>query len=343
MLTVLGLLTAPFAIAVFIWIVFVAAPWAWRMLHGAMKHFAALFVGGLMRRLEPISAARSFTFSGLYSLGLLGLAISIRVHLDVMVISLLLTGYIVAVAALSASLIAKLLDSGRIWGNAATKICLFVVPIVVTYLAKGYGAWWVGEILGADARNAPMAHAAATGFLMVACVAMALTLVALAVEVILICALGALNAGEKTSVIGAWKILRIPRKHRDWRGRIYLQKEAKKWGVWLLLLCTFTSCLAAFNASTWIFTRFGKIVLSAAVFEFDAAPAGRCVLMANEKTLSEFSVLKTLFVSGQQEKAILLERGGNLLEPVALKKLKDEVPDTRTLKMGRVAACYKVD
>ena len=65
--------------------------------------------------------------------------------------------------------------------------------------------------------------------------------------------------------------------------------------------------------------------------------------MANEKTLSEFSVLKTLFVSGQQEKAILLERGGNLLEPVALKKLKDEVPDTRTLKMGRVAACYKVD
>ncbi|MGE8691075.1 MAG: hypothetical protein ACN6PJ_28285 [Achromobacter sp.] len=344
MLTILGLLTAPLAIAVFIWGSIVVVPWVCRLAVNVTRRFSLFFARVLMRKLEPISAARSYTFSGLYAFGFLFLLRLLYTYSALLFTSLVLIGYVIVVLGLSASLIVRLLDSKKIWADVLMKILLFVVPIVATFLAKGYGALWVGEIIRADARNASMAHAAATGFFAVFFVAVLLAFAAIVFEVIFLVALGSSSKKAKRGATGAWKSVRcIFRGCDDWNERIYLKQEARRWGLRILLLCTFISCIVAFSASTWTVAKFGRIALSAAVFEFDAAPADRCELTSNEKTLSEFSVVKALFLNGQQEKAILLERGGNLLEPVALKKLQGEVPDTRVLRLGRVVACYKTD
>lgn len=193
-----------------------------------------------------------------------------------------------------------------------------------------------------SATNAPMAHMAATSFVVAFIVAVILTVLAFVFEILFILTL-AQASQEKTTGRDAWAVFRTPRVQRSWQDNVYFGKVKKKWAMGSALAFSLVGCFIAYSASTWVVSSFGRIALYSIVFNFDAASAHHCSLNANERTLASFGIVKALFLSSSQEKALLVERGGSLLAPIVLKRLDEEASQTRTLSTGRVVSCYKTD
>ncbi len=200
-----------------------------------------------------------------------------------------------------------------------------------------------------SASNVPMAHLAATSFLLLCSVALPLFAAAIAFEIFYFISILAPKENRhpapfKISTIAIFTSLETS---KNWMEKAYIQRIAKKLELPALCIIIFAACYIGIQASvSMAIARHGEIILSAIVFEFDATPADRCELTEDEKSpmesnVSSKSALKVLFFSDSQEKAILVKNTVDLFKPINLKELNSENSSPRKLVFGRVVDCYK--
>ncbi|MDA8457459.1 hypothetical protein M4R22_22080 [Acidovorax sp. GBBC 3334] len=265
--------------------------------------------------------------------------------LDVFWITLLLLGYIFVVSALTLSLLMGLPYFRQLWEDTFFKVSLLAVPIPLLYLAKGYAALWIGEIMETSAANVPMAHFAATSFFLLLAVAFALSVTALLCEVSLL--IFAMSPGkgprrrapERTTFL----LLLSLQPFRLYAERLRMRSFYRKLGIFLLLLASFLGCYQGFMAAVSVVPgTLSRTVISAIVFEFDAAPAHRCDLTPEErlKVERDAPLIKALFLAGTQDKAILMERQKNLFAPIQLRGFRTRAEGERGLSLQRTLACH---
>ncbi|GKT15750.1 hypothetical protein AVHY2522_09235 [Acidovorax sp. SUPP2522] len=128
------------------------------------------------------------------------------------------------------------------------------------------------------------------------------------------------------------------RPYRRRSERIRVRMAQRKVGIFLLSFASFFGCWAGFNAAASIAPgQLSRIVVSAIVFEFDAAPANRCALTPTErlKVQRDEPLVKALFLAGTQDKAILAERQKNLFKPIQFKGFRARAEEERGLSLQR--------
>jgi hypothetical protein len=117
----------------------------------------------------------------------------------------------------------------------------------------------------------------------------------------------------------------------------------KKVGLFVLFGTSLMALLAAHEAASQPYSsRVGSRLIAAIAFEFDAAPANHCELTKDERRQVERDepVIKALYLSTDQDRAILVKRGPALFRPVVLRDLK--ATDVKTLlEPLRVVECFK--
>lgn len=269
-------------------------------------------------QLRAVSTLRIWTTLICHLGGLLGFWWLVRQPLSLLALALLLLGYIFFSAVLTLSLLAQLPLCKRLWAGPVLKLGLVALPTVVAFLANAYAGLWLGELLGASAVNASISLFAATVFLWCLLAAIMLALAALAFEIAALSVLG----GNSQSTSGARRL-----------------------GLVLLLLFSFVSTyLGARTATELPSGRLGSVLLAASVFEFDAAPAEYCELSPQERALARRHEphLKALFLAGNHDKALLVQRSAALFRPLVLAEMAPAERSSRTLQVIRVAACYQV-
>ncbi|GKS95050.1 hypothetical protein [Acidovorax sp. SUPP2825] len=295
-------------------------------------------------QLHALSVARIWTTVIMHVIAIAVLFYFISIPLDIIWITLLLLGYAFFVSTLTLSLLVKLPFLRQLWEDTFFKIGLLAIPVPLHYLSKGYAALWIGEILGISAANVPMAHVAATSFFLLLAVALALSLTALIFEVSLFLSMlqkqGVRLPEKETSTFFLLFSLRPYRRRSE---RIRVRMAQRKVGIFLLSFASFFGCWAGFNAAASIAPgQLSRIVVSAIVFEFDAAPANRCALTPAErlKVQRDEPLVKALFLAGTQDKAILAERQKNLFKPIQFKGFRARAEEERGLSLQRTVACH---
>lgn len=269
-------------------------------------------------QLRAVSTLRIWTTLICHLGGLLGFWWLVRQPLSLLALALLLLGYIFFSAVLTLSLLAQLPLCKKAWEGPVLKLGLVALPTVVAFLANAYAGLWLGELLGASAAHASISLFAATVFLWCLLVAIILAVAAVAFEVATLVVLG----GDRRAT-----------------------RRGRRLGLVLLLLFSFMSAYLGANMATELPSgRLGSVMLAASVFEFDAAPADHCELSPHERALvrRQEPLLKALFLAGNHDKALLLQRPAALFRPLVLAELTPAERSARTLQVIRVAACFQV-
>ncbi|WP_156957820.1 hypothetical protein [Paracidovorax oryzae] len=266
---------------------------------------------------------------------------------EILWITLILLGYVFLVSTLTLSLFMKLPYFQQLWGDTFFKVCLLATPILLHYLAKGYAALWIGQILKISATNVPMAHFAATSFFLLLAVALLLSATAILFEFSFIFFTPS-NKRFHLDSRGTSTLLLLfslqPYRRRSERLRV--RAAQRKVGIFLLLIASFLGTAVGFYAAASIAPgRLSSIVVSAIVFEFDAAPADRCTLTTEErlKVMRDEPLIKALFLAGTQDKAILVERQKNLFAPIQFQGFRAKADLERELMLQRATACNVLD
>jgi len=272
----------------------------------------------LHKQLQALTSARIWTTVALHIGGSLTLLFFLCQPLTPIITVSLLLCYVCLVSALTLSLLGQMPYFRSLWNDAAVRIGLLVLPILLGYLARQYAGEWVSELLGTSAVNAGGALFAATAFMLSLVAAILLGAAAVMFEL----ALG----------VTAW---------------IHSYRKGGGWARWISLSCLaassfFVTLLAAYAAALLPGSRLGNVTLATIAFEFDATPAGHCVLSDSERPLTRGSVpiLKALHLATSQERALLVQRSPALFSPFVLRDLRREEGDTRVVHVVRVADCY---
>lgn len=340
---VLGLFLLVLAAAGFILATIAIVAWHSRNFSLWRRHFSAL----TRIQLRALTAKRTWSAVALLAVAT-GLFLSaINGPMEIFWVSLALVGYVFFVCALTLSTLARMPVFAELWRSTFAKLTLLSAPIPLLFISKGYAAWWVGDLLKISAVNVPMAHLGAATFLLFLLVGCGLLVASLGFQLLFI-VLTAFHPskapchGRGTNLL---ILLLSPYRSADPIDRIRLRVMTRWNGRLLLLATTFICCLSGFYAATSFATsRLGTAVLSAIAFEFDAAPADRCRLGEEERTLVEQDapVIKAIFLSSSQEKALLVSRGKNLFDPVVLKSIGSEPEKSRKLEIVRTAKCFEL-
>ncbi|MDA8445191.1 hypothetical protein [Paracidovorax valerianellae] len=295
-------------------------------------------------QLHTLSVARIWTTVFMHAFAIAILFYFLFIPLDIIWITLLLLGYAFFVSALTLSLLVKLPFLRQLWEDAFFKIGLLAIPIPMLYLSKGYAALWIGEILEISAANVPMAHFAATSFFLLFAMALALSFTALIFEFSFVLSMlpkKGVHLREKE--ISTFRLLFSLRLYRRRSERIRVRMAQRKVGIFLLSFASFFGCWSGFNAAAAIAPgHLSRIVVSAIIFEFDAAPANRCALTPEErlKVQRDEPLVKALFLAGTQDKAILTERQKNLFMPIQFKGFRTRAETERGLSLQRTVVCH---
>lgn len=287
--------------------------------HGAalLRSVATPFRRRLRVQLQAITALRIWSTVALHIGCGVALVMMLREPMSLFGLASLLLGYIFIVSTVTLSLLFQIPFLRSLWNDVVVKLGLLVVPIYFGFVAKGYAATWVEELLGTSSANAGYALFAAASFLLCVIVATLLAVAALLSEAALI--LTPLGRGAGGS-------------------------SAKRVGLGILAASSFVATmLGAYAAAALPASRTGNVLLAAIAFEFDASPAGHCELDASEQLLAAGPepVLKALHLASSQERALLVQRSPSLFRQARLSDLRNAASDDRQLRLGRVAECYK--
>lgn len=296
---------------------------------------------------EAISINRIWSNLLLQFLSILILVNVLTNRLEIIWISLTLLGYIFFISGLALSLLAKLPYFRELWEDVFFKISAIVTPIFALYLTKGYATFWIGNLFKVNALLLPMTHLAATGFLLLCFIALLLSIATIIFEFLYFLAILFSSKKNKTnplqrSTLAMFTSLDLP---KDPLEKMHLYDSTRKYGILALMFINFFSCFIGIYACFAMTTsRIGEVVLSAIAFDFDLAPADRCNPTETEKRSLESSnankpVIKALFLSSSQEKAILVTRGADLFNPIILTELKSENPSLQKPSFGPIVRC----
>lgn len=300
-----------------------------------------------LNQFEAISINRIWSNLLLQFLSIIILENVVTSRLEIFWLSLALLGYIFFTSGLALSLLAKLPYFRELWEDAFFKISAIAVPIFALYLTKGYATFWIGSLFKVNALLLPMTHLAATGFLLLCCIALLLSIATVIFESLYFSATSFSSIKNKTnplqrSTLAMLTSLDIPKNPIE---KIYLYNSTRKYGIIALMFINFLSCYIGIHACFAMTTsRIGEVVLSTIAFQFDLAPADRCNPTETEKRSLESSnankpVIKALFLSSSQEKAILVTHEADLFNPIMLTELKSENPSLRKLSFGPIVRC----
>lgn len=298
----------------------------------------AIVVGWLMRHVPPLfkllvrlrksrfkrflrvevralSSARIWTTVALHLAAMLLFAYIVLQPLSLLALTTLLFGFSFMVSATTLSLLKQLPCVQRLWGDVIVRISLLAFPAYFAFVARGYANVWVGELLGVSAANASSALFAATVFLLCVVASLLLLTAVLPFELALMVVPSALP-----------------------------KKSNKKVGLMVLLGTSLIALVAAHLAAMQPpSSRVGSRLISAIAFEFDAAPANHCELSGEERRLVERNepFIKALYLSTDQDRAILVKRGPALFRSVVLRDL--QAMDVKALlEPTRVVECFKL-
>lgn len=263
---------------------------------------------------RALSHTRIWTTVGLHLMAMLLFAYIVLQPLSLLALATLLLGFSFMVSTTTLSLLNRLPCVQRLWGDVIVRIALLAFPAYFAFVARGYANVWVGELLGVSASNASSAVFAATVFLLCIVPALLLLIAMLLFEVALMVVPSALPKNSN-----------------------------KKVGLFVLFGTSLMALLAAHEAASQPYSsRVGSRLIAAIAFEFDAAPANHCELTKDERRQVERDepVIKALYLSTDQDRAILVKRGPALFRPVVLRDLK--ATDVKTLlEPLRVVECFK--
>jgi len=301
----------------------------------------------MYRELDEVSSARAWVTTVSHLVAATALVVALRQPLGLIWLALVLLGYVFFIIALMISLMAQVPSVRKLWEDPFFKVCTLALPFPIAFLAKGFASEWVGELTSSSASNFPMAYVTATCFVLLVGVFIGLSVALLVFEVLFI---AMVTRGKKTGPT-FWSKETLQRifamgVRQRLAARQHSKVIRKRAGALGLSLFTFLACLFGIHTISALFSsRVGNVLLLATVFDFDGAPATRCALTEEEKKLADrrAPILKAVFLSTAQDKALLMERSSRLFEPVVLTGLRQETGTGRTLTFGRVAKCYETD
>lgn len=347
-----------------------AAAWIRRRARGWIRSSTAF----ALRQIRPLTAARiRVTCLGQIAAFVL-LVDGLHTSLEIVQLALLLLGYVFVVAALTLSLIAQMPAFKRLWSDAFTRVMVLTTPFILGYMMKGYSKEWLDETLTFSADNAPMAHFAGTVMVSGLAVATAFMFIALAFELAVMVApiwragghrdrrKKAPHATLRTQPNVQLKLEFEPEVKA--KSKITLRSmltvflsanldestpEAREWrsmkrGTSLLLVLgsSLLACISCVHVVAMPFqSDLGNVLLETITFDFDAAPAGRCVLTKEEHADSagKYPKLKVVMLATSQEKGILVTRSPHLFDRI-LWKSPVKGPE-RKLEVGRPVTCFE--
>lgn len=279
-----------------------------RLTRSKLKRFLRVETRGLSR-------ARIWATIGLQLLAMLLFAYTVLQPLSLLALATLLLGFSFIVSAAILSLLNRLPSVQRLWGDTIVRIALLALPAYFVFVARGYANVWVGELLGVSASNASSALLAATVFLLCIIPALLLLIATLIFEMALMVVPSALP-----------------------------KKSDKKVSLTVLFGSSLLALIAANQAAIQPpSSRVGSRLIAAIAFEFDAAPANHCELTKDERRLVERNepFIKALYLTTDQDRAILVKRGPALFRSVVLRDLK--AMDVKALlEPVRVVECFKL-
>lgn len=295
--------------------------------------------------LSALSSTRMWVTTASYLISVSVVVFTLRGALELLELVLVLLGYVFFVIAITISLLAQLPFMRKIWDDPFFKVCALGLPFPLVFLAKGFAFEWVGELTGSTATNFPMTYVAATSFLLLLLALIGLSVILLIFEALFI----AMVVREKQvwpKIFSKETLVHIFSVSERKKLSVRLRSSAikKRIGVLCMSLWIFVACLFGAQAlASLLSSRVGNVLLLAIAFDFDGAPASRCELNDEESKLANRSdpVLKAVFLSTAQDKALLIERGPTLFSPAILAKMGKEMDVGRSLKFGRVVKCYE--
>ncbi|MNK94529.1 hypothetical protein D3C87_1147310 [compost metagenome] len=246
--------------------------------------------------------------------------------------------------ALSLSLIAKLPTPRAWWNDASFKMILLGSQLISLFIAQGAANNWLGHMWKISATNVPLAHAAATSFMMLLFLLVPLLLVVFVFE-ILFCFSLAAPAGSGTN--STWQ--GSPGKRRFFMPGGHNKGPTPRklgWGSVGIMMATFTTFLAGLVAVYAVAelpgTRLASTFLAAVAFELDAVPANRCELAVadREAALKKDPDVKVLFLSTTQERALVVRRADDLYKPIVLREFNAKDDGRKNITIGETVACH---
>jgi len=302
------------------------------------------------RQLRALTRSRVRSTVAVHFLALCFLALELSHPLQILWLVVLLLAYVFLVSALTLSLLAQTPYFKSLWTDPFFKLLILAAPIPLTFVARGYSATWLEEVLSVGADNVPMAHLAATALLIVLGAAFILLGVGFVFEIgIMLLAIASSNrrgsrrSGMPKATFGeVLSALFSPRRLAGSPADVEIKESARQFGLMLLFGFSFMGCLAGSHAALALAgSGLGRVTLSAVVFDFDAAPALRCSLDERERAQASGNEPRTkaLMLSTSQEKALLVNRSAQLFEPVRLSTLGKAMD--RKLDVGRTVSCFE--
>lgn len=322
----------------------VAVPWLVRYFREPKEHLR----DRIQSEVKSIGQLRIWSTILLHSAGALFLFVLLQSKISIFALAITLFSYVIFVCGLAASTLIAVPALRKLLEDPFFKILVAVAPVVGGYVARGYAQLWVGEALGTSSANVPMALLAATAFVTLLEVGIALSAMTVIFEVLYFSAEltrksppRAANARPMLSLIFRWH----PLSHGD-PDRLRMREHSQNIGLGLLFLFSLVACLLGSRAAFALPTSgLGNAILHAIAFEFDAGPAGYCQLRDDSERQSAQGsepFLKAIPLASSQEKALLVWRQPALFREIKLKELGTEEPDSRQLKVLRVDKCYEV-
>lgn len=226
-----------------------------------------------------------------------------------------LIGYVLIVCAAAVSLLSSFPVIRKVATDPSWRLIGWAIPIAAIFVARGYGSGWVGEIIGASPANAPSAVFAATSLIVAVFVAVALILLSLLLEI----------------SIPAFAILATKNANRPAKALFALGCTS--------FLCTYAGSMVAAELAG---PRLGSVLISAIAFEFDAAPAQPCRLTQDERQLAvqDEPIIKAIYLSTSQEKALLVRRDPTLFRPFVFRRLTAVEAKGKRLHLIRTVNCF---
>jgi hypothetical protein len=225
---------------------------------------------------------------------------------------------VLAVLALSILFLVRIPFLGQIRLGPVLKLLAYTVPAFIIFLSRGYANAWVGAIFGINPANIPFAYSAATLFV-----------ASLALMTVL---LGMTFIFEMLIIFPAV----LPDKA--------IGSNSRRIGLIFVVGISFVACLAAYHALERLPSdSLGRLFITAIAYRFDSMPPTFCAITEEEAEAAQGDSprLVAIFLSTNQEKAVLYQSSEPVLDPIAIYGFDQEQSERRRLKAVRVAECFK--
>lgn len=322
----------------------VTVPWFVRYCREPKQHLR----DGIQSQIKAIGQFRIWFTISLHTAAAVALFTLLLSRVSILTLTLSLFCYVIFVCGLAASTLIAVPALRKLLEDPFFKIVVAIIPIVGGYVARGYAQLWVGEVLGTSAANVPMTLLAATAFMTLLEVGIALLAMTVVFEILYLIAEVTRTSPPRPAHARPWRTL-VFRWHPLSQGdpdRLRMREQLQNIGLGLLCLFSFAACLLGSKAAFALPTSgLGSAMLHAIAFEFDAGPAGYCQLKDDfERQHAQGSqpFLKAIPLASSQEKALLVWRQPALFREIKLSELSSEAPDSRRMQLRRVEKCYEV-